>query len=102
MNLKNLVEKLRNCQDYEAYVTALLNEKFKNPKVGGQSDQAHTPIHPVKPADPTTLTREEWKVYDLISRHFLACCSQDAVGIESEIIAEIGKERFKASHLTIK
>lgn len=102
MNLKNLVERLNNCRDYQEYVDKLLFNKFKNPKVGSQNDQAHTPIHPVKPADPSTMTREEWRVYDLISRHFLACCSQDAVGIESAIIAEIGRERFKASHLTIK
>lgn len=72
------------------------------PKIGNQNDQAHAPIHPVKPADKVNLTAEEWKVYDLITRHFLACCSKDAVGIESEIIAEIGPEHFKASHLSIK
>jgi DNA topoisomerase-3 len=53
------------------------------PKVGNQSDQAHSPIHPVKPANRTSMSPEEWKVYDLICRHFLACCSKDAVGIES-------------------
>ena len=26
------------------------------PKVGKQNDQAHSPIHPVKPADPSTLS----------------------------------------------
>jgi DNA topoisomerase III len=41
-------------------------------------------------------------VYDLITRHFLACCSKDAVGVESEIIAMIGSEYFRASHLAIK
>lgn len=51
------------------------------PKMGNQNDQAHQPIHPVKSADQTTMTREEWRVYDLIARHFLACCSKDAVGV---------------------
>ena len=51
------------------------------PKMGNQNDQAHSPIHPVKPADKASMTADEWKVYDLIARHFLACCSKDAVGI---------------------
>lgn len=38
----------------------------------------------------------------MISRHFLACCSKDAVGEEYEVVADIGGEEFKASYLTIK
>lgn len=83
MNLTNIIEKLRNCHDYESYTNTLLGGQYLKPKFGKQNDQAHTPIHPVKPADPNTLSRNEWRVYDLISRHFLACCSKDAVGIES-------------------
>lgn len=51
-----------------------------NPKVGNKDDQAHSPIHPVKAASQDSLAPLEWKVYDLISRHFLACCSKDAFG----------------------
>ena len=61
-------------------MNSLFNGKYLKPKQGKQNDQAHTPIHPVKPANTTTLSRNEWRVYDLISRHFLACCSKDAIG----------------------
>ena len=56
MNLNNLVERLKNCPSYEEYVGKLLNGRFMKPKVGNQNDQAHSPIHPVKPADPSSLT----------------------------------------------
>lgn len=51
-----------------------------HPKMGNSDDQAHAPIHPVKPLVKSSVSREEWNVYDLISRHFLACCSKDAIG----------------------
>ena len=29
--------------------------KFMKPKMGNQNDQAHAPIHPVKPADRSSM-----------------------------------------------
>jgi DNA topoisomerase-3 len=84
MNLPSLIKRLEPCENYSNYIEQLLDGgKFMKPKQGSQSDQAHSPIHPVKPANRASMNAEEWKVYDLISRHFLACCSKDAVGIES-------------------
>jgi DNA topoisomerase-3 len=103
MHLPPLVKRLEGCSAYSSYVEGLLQGgKYMNPKIGNQNDQAHAPIHPVKPAEKASMTAEEWMVYDLITRHFLACCSKDAVGIESEIVAEISGEYFRASHLAIK
>jgi DNA topoisomerase-3 len=70
--------------------------------MGSSDDQAHSPIHPVKNMNKDTLGHEEWRVYDMISRHFLACCSKDAVGDECETLVEIGGEEFKATYLTIR
>lgn len=38
----------------------------------------------------------------MISRHFLACCSKDAIGDEFEILVDIAGEEFKATYLTIR
>lgn len=82
MHLPQLVKRLEDCTAYSSYVDGLLQGgKYMKPKMGNQNDQAHSPIHPVKPADKASMTADEWKVYDLIARHFLACCSKDAVGI---------------------
>lgn len=84
MHVPQLVKRLENTTEFGGYVNKLLEGgKFAKPKVGNQNDQAHAPIHPVKPTEKGALTLDEWKVYDLIARHFLACCSKDAIGVES-------------------
>ncbi|XP_058056503.1 DNA topoisomerase 3-alpha [Anopheles bellator] len=72
-----------------------------NPRNGKKSDQAHPPIHPTKL--PTNLSGDEWRVYELIARHFLACVSRDATGSETIVNVVIGEEEeeFTASGLCI-
>jgi DNA topoisomerase IA len=36
-------------------------------------------------------------VYELVVRHFLACCSKDAVGRETAVDVGIAGERFRAT-----
>ena len=52
--------------------------QFTQPRAGSRDDQAHPPIHPLKSC--ADLVGDELKVYELITRHFLACCSPDALG----------------------
>ncbi|XP_053675824.1 DNA topoisomerase 3-alpha [Anopheles nili] len=71
-----------------------------NPRNGKKSDQAHPPIHPTKL--PTNLSGDEWRVYELIARHFLACVSRDATGSETIVNVVVGEEEeFSASGLCI-
>ncbi|XP_050076841.1 DNA topoisomerase 3-alpha [Anopheles maculipalpis] len=71
-----------------------------NPRNGKKSDQAHPPIHPTKL--PTNLSGDEWRVYELIARHFLACISRDATGSETIVNVIVGEEEeFTASGLCI-
>lgn len=72
------------------------------PKNGKQDDKAHPPIHPVKIALKNELGHDEWRVYELIARHFLACISKDAVGSETKVDAIIGGERFHTKGLVIE
>jgi DNA topoisomerase-3 len=37
------------------------------------------------------------KLYELVVRHFLACCSQPAVGAETTVEIDIAGEQFNAS-----
>ena len=51
---------------------------------------AHPPIHPVKAVELADLENDEERgVYELITRHFLACCAQDAKGSQTKIKVEI-------------
>ncbi len=84
------------------YITCLLDTGgFSWPRNGGHSDQAHPPITPTKSVDPGTLTGDAKRVYELVVKHFLACCSKAAVGHETSVCANIGGEGFKASGLMI-
>ncbi|RWS07211.1 hypothetical protein B4U79_07604 [Dinothrombium tinctorium] len=69
------------------------------PRNGSKTDNAHPPIHPTKPAD--NLSGDEARIYELITRHFLACLSKDAVGKETTVKIEINEEIFTADGLFI-
>jgi DNA topoisomerase III len=58
---------------------------YRGPRQGPKDDKAHPPIHPVKNASRDSMTDPEWKIYDLISRHFLATMAKDAIGSETKI-----------------
>ena len=66
---------------------------YKHPRSGNSNDQAHPPIHPVK-TFPGAKEGDDFKVYDLICRHFLACCSKDAIYQETEVELTIEEEKF--------
>lgn len=70
-----------------------------NPFQGNKSDQAHPPIHPTKYA--AQLTGREKSVYEFIVRHFLACLSKHAEGLETVVDIDIAHEKFTAKGLMI-
>ena len=49
----------------------------------------------------TDQNEEEYKVYDLILRHFLACCSKNAKGLENSIKIKVKDEEFSKTGITI-
>jgi DNA topoisomerase-3 len=40
---------------------------------------------------------DERRLYELVVRHFLACCSDDARGHRTQVKAQMGGEHFSAS-----
>lgn len=74
---------------------SLLNQGgFERPRNGKKNDKAHPPIHPT--AHVNNLHGEEKKVYELIVRRFLGCCSKNAKGLETTCDIEIAGEGFSA------
>ncbi|OII77998.1 DNA topoisomerase family protein [Cryptosporidium andersoni] len=103
MDLKMIIREQINHQTWGRYASLLIsNDKYCNPRCGNSSDESHPPIHPVKCLDQSEATSaEEWKLYELITRHFLAVCSNDAIGQESVVILDIAGEQFKAKGLVV-
>ena len=50
---------------------------------------------------PTVLNAEEGRVYEFITRRFLACCSEDAKGQATDVEIEYGDEIFHAHGVVV-
>ena len=77
----------------------LQNGGFKWPRKGKHNDKAHPPIHPTK--NVSDLAGNEKKIYEFITRRFLACCSEDALGHQTTVNTDIAGEGFHTSGLQI-
>jgi hypothetical protein len=65
---------------------------FNKPGNSKKNDNAHPPIHPT--AHVANLTGDEKRVYEFITRRFLACCSMDALGAQTTVDVLCGGEEF--------
>ena len=84
------------------YADKLLNQpgQFQTPRAGQHDDQAHPPITPCRAVDPATIANATQRsVYTLVVKHYLACCSRDAIGKETVLDGTVlvdGEERQKS------
>lgn len=83
-----------------ATILAESNKAAFFPRKGKFNDKAHPPIHPTKPND--TLKGDELKLYELITRTYLAGLSKDAVGQEITYEIKISTEEFIKTFLRVK
>jgi len=72
---------------------------FSPPRRGKNNDKAHPPIHPT--AHAPNITGDEKRVYEYITRRFLASCSRDAEGFMTTVSIDCGEEAFSANGKSI-
>ncbi|KAI0779452.1 DNA topoisomerase [Fomes fomentarius] len=82
------------------FANGLQHGGFNPPRRGKNDDHAHPPIHPTAYAG--NLVGDEKKVYEYITRRFLACCSKDALGWQTTVEVKYGEEDFSATGLTVR
>lgn len=89
--------------EFSDYANKLLTDNhFQNPRAGQNDDQAHPPITPCRAVDPNTIENETNRgVFKLVVKHYLACCSRDAIGKETQLVVQIDSEEFTATGLMI-
>jgi len=80
INYREIIEKLRNITTYSSLVDQLVRETsgVLKPVQGEKDDPAHPAIYPTG-VKPTKLSEDEWRIYDLIVRRFLATFSEPAI-----------------------
>ncbi|GIL96392.1 hypothetical protein Vretimale_2261, partial [Volvox reticuliferus] len=103
MDLRGIVSEHAEDPRWGAHAQRILSgELWRQPRPGGHDDKAHPPIHPTR----HSLGEHDWgndkrQLYEFIVRHFLACCSKDAIGSETQVEIDIGGERFRTTGLMV-
>ncbi|KAK9448919.1 DNA topoisomerase [Limtongia smithiae] len=101
MDLRALIQKQTGDTQWGGFANNLMNGGYRAPRRGTHDDHAHPPIHPVAHVSEPAVDRDEKRVYELVTRHFLACCADDAKGESTEVVLDWGGERFSTSGLRV-
>ena len=96
LELRDLLKELQGVQEYYQYATRLLSQQKLTPTRGKKETTDHPPIHPTAPAKKDDLKPEEWKLYNLVARRFMATLSGPATIRDTEAILDLNGESFRA------
>jgi DNA topoisomerase III len=91
----SFIQKQTTDSQWGAFATRLRGGEFNKPRKGKKNDKAHPPIHPTSYAG--NLAGNEKKVYEYVTRRFLASCSKDAEGFQTTITVNVNNEEFSAN-----
>ncbi|WWD00560.1 hypothetical protein V866_007495 [Kwoniella sp. B9012] len=98
-DFNSLVQKQTYDNQWGQYASRLLNGEYQRPRNGKKNDKAHPPIHPTAHAG--NLEGDERRVFELVTRRFLASCSKNAEGKTTTVEINIADEFFHTSGLVI-
>ncbi len=100
LNLESILDTLEKTQ-FAKEVAWVRKNRRKSPTQGKKSSTDHPPIHPAGAATPEELG-ENWKVYELIVRRFLATLSPDAEWMTMRIGMTASSEGYAATGSRLK
>ncbi|CAJ0565816.1 unnamed protein product, partial [Mesorhabditis spiculigera] len=98
------------------FAAKMLENGGADPRNGDKTDNAHWPIHPLRSATRHVFLHlaeisnfredipddNDWRVYEVIVRQFLACNSRDAVGLVTQATIRLGDESFTATGVQVE
>ncbi len=96
LNYDGILRNLGKMDEYRDYVNELL-EKSLAPRQGGKDDPAHPAIHPTGEAPRRWLQSWERRLFDLITRRFLASFADDAIFERMTARINVGRHEFGLS-----
>ena len=97
LDLSEVVTMLKGVPQYSNYCDELLAAQPLKATRGKQETTDHPPIYPTGVGDPGKLRPEEWKLYNLIARRFLATLSEQPVIEGTKVTLDAGGQTFTAS-----
>ena len=97
LDLSEVVTMLKGVPQYSNYCDELLAAQPLKATRGKQETTDHPPLYPTGVGDPDKLRPEEWKLYNLIARRFLATLSEQPVIEGTKVTLDAGGQTFTAS-----
>uniref|UniRef100_A0A4W4F4F1 DNA topoisomerase n=1 Tax=Electrophorus electricus TaxID=8005 RepID=A0A4W4F4F1_ELEEL len=94
-----LRQQANNCYWAET-VKALLAEGLNRPRKGVDAGD-HPPITPMRSASESELGSDGWRLYEYITRHFIATVSHDCRFLQTTISFRVGTEGFCCTGKTL-
>ncbi|MCX6803626.1 MAG: DNA topoisomerase I [Candidatus Diapherotrites archaeon] len=95
LDLRQVLNKLASVKALLDSVALVLAQKEIVPSAGKEAKD-HPPIYPVLGVQKEALSIEEWRIYELICRRFLATLSEDAKTENTSVLLDISNEPFIA------
>jgi DNA topoisomerase-1 len=96
LGLRRILEKLKD-SSLSKEAKEILALKELKPSRGKKFSTDHPPIHPVAGAKKTKLKGDNWSIYELVVRRFLATLAPDMVLHVSKATLDVEGEKFEAS-----
>ncbi|XP_055466210.1 DNA topoisomerase 3-beta-1 isoform X3 [Psammomys obesus] len=99
-DLKGSLRQQANHPYWADLVKQLLAEGINRPRKGHDAGD-HPPITPMKAATEAELGGDAWRLYEYITRHFIATVSHDCKYLQSTISFRVGPEHFTCVGKTV-
>ncbi|MED6285268.1 DNA topoisomerase 3-beta-1 [Characodon lateralis] len=99
-DLKATLKQQINNPVWAEEVKALLSTGINRPRKGSDAGD-HPPITPIRSASEGELGSDGWRLYEYITRHFIATVSQDCKYLQTTIDFKIGMESFSCNGKTL-
>jgi DNA topoisomerase I len=92
VDLREVLGQLRRAEEVGPYVEKLLEKGKLSPTRGKKETTDHPPIYPTGRASKGALRDDQWKIYQLVVRRFLATLSAPAKTLRTTVRLESGGE----------
>jgi DNA topoisomerase-1 len=92
VDLREVLGQLRRAEEVGPYVEKLLERSKLSPTRGKKETTDHPPIYPTGRASKGALRDDQWKIYQLVVRRFLATLSAPAKTLRTTVRLESGGE----------
>ena len=96
LDLAEVLGAIRGSEVVGPLAEELLEKGELKPTRGKKFSTDHPPIYPTGAADRSAMSAQEWKVYELVARRFMATLSGPALARSTRVDVEISSEPFVA------